>query len=81
MLADLHILATDPVFQGMGVGSALLSWGEALARKDGLNIYLDATDAGLPVYAKRGYEEFGDRIFAVDGSFKVSSSKVFARMC
>lgn len=71
-VADLHIIAIDPVYQGQGAAAALLSWGEGLARRDQMGVYLEATIAGYPVYNKRNYEVTGESIVASDGSFDVS---------
>ncbi len=72
LAADLHIIAVDPAYQGQGAAAALLSWGEELARRDQLGVYLEATIAGYPVYIKRKYEVTGELIAASDGSFDVS---------
>ncbi|KAJ5484189.1 hypothetical protein N7539_005985 [Penicillium diatomitis] len=61
----LDFLATTPSYQGRGVGSALLRWGTAKADEKQLRIYLEATEAGYPVYVKHGWkvveEVFFDR--------------------
>ncbi|OZJ04495.1 hypothetical protein BZG36_02668 [Bifiguratus adelaidae] len=53
----LELLATLPEYQGKGVGSMLLRWGCEQADRDGLQLYLDASPAGKPLYEKHGFLE------------------------
>ncbi|KAF3905678.1 hypothetical protein ABW21_db0209328 [Orbilia brochopaga] len=53
----LNILAVDPAFQRRGVGSRLVSWGVAKARRDGIPCALEASQAGKKVYLKSGFTE------------------------
>lgn len=51
----LDMLATHPDYQGQGAGSMLVRWGCALADKDGVPAYVDASKAGKPLYEKFGF--------------------------
>jgi GNAT superfamily N-acetyltransferase len=52
----LDILAVDPQFMRRGVGSALLSWGTALADEARWFTWLESTPVGYPVYIGYGFE-------------------------
>ncbi|KAF2137922.1 uncharacterized protein K452DRAFT_257132, partial [Aplosporella prunicola CBS 121167] len=53
----LSLLITDPNHQGRGAGGMLLRWGLERADKAGLITYLEATEAGRPVYKRFGFED------------------------
>lgn len=53
---DLKLLHTDPEQQKRGAGSMLLKWGADEADRLGLPSYLEASEAGRPLYEKFGYE-------------------------
>lgn len=61
---DLHLLHTDPEFQGRGAGSLLLNWGTKKADELGLPIYLESSPAGHRLYQKHGFEDV--QIFQAD---------------
>ncbi|KAI9004641.1 acyl-CoA N-acyltransferase [Gaertneriomyces semiglobifer] len=61
----LHLIATDPAYQGLGVGRLLLDFGLDKARKEGLPCYLEASPAGKPIYEHLGYEVVDQ--FEMDG--------------
>ncbi|KAK4046032.1 hypothetical protein OIV83_006421 [Microbotryomycetes sp. JL201] len=67
----LQILATDPAYYGKGAGSRLLLDGMRRAQEQGLAIYLDATEAGKPLYVKYGFVECAEPIALKDGSTSV----------
>jgi predicted N-acetyltransferase YhbS len=49
-------MATDPEYQGKGLGKALVQWGCEQADEEGVPAYTEATAAGRPLYAKLGFE-------------------------
>ena len=49
-------LFTDPVFQRRGIGNALVAYGNELADRAGLPIFLQGSPYGFPIYAKHGFE-------------------------
>jgi GNAT superfamily N-acetyltransferase len=49
-------LFTEPEFQGRGMGSALVEYGNVLADQEGLPIFLQASPFGYPIYTKGGFE-------------------------
>ncbi|KAJ1710411.1 hypothetical protein AFCA_001768 [Aspergillus flavus] len=51
----LDFLATDPEYQGRGIGSQMLKW--ATQKADSLNarMFLEATEEGYPLYKKYGW--------------------------
>lgn len=55
----LKILAVRPEWQGKGVGKAVLKHLLAEAGGKGLPVYLESSDAGVPVYAKVGFRNEG----------------------
>lgn len=71
--ARIRAMYTHPDWTRRGVGSQLLSLGEAAARAAGFSsIELGATIPGEPLYKARGYVEFGrDESATPDGARKV----------
>ncbi|KAK8041575.1 hypothetical protein PG994_014582 [Apiospora phragmitis] len=53
----LELLAVRKSYHGKGLGKHLLSWGLERADKDGLETYLQASPAGVPLYRKYGFED------------------------
>jgi GNAT superfamily N-acetyltransferase len=53
----LRFLATDPEFQRRGLGGMLLRQGIERADAEGRRIYLEATEAGRPLYEKLGWKD------------------------
>ncbi|KAF7904747.1 hypothetical protein EAF00_002081 [Botryotinia globosa] len=55
-----HILCkavfTEPSFQRRGMGNALVEYGNKLADKKGLPIFMQASPFGFPLYTKHGFE-------------------------
>ncbi|RAR09394.1 WD40 repeat-like protein [Stemphylium lycopersici] len=52
----LNQLATHPDYQGRGAARIMLDWGMEKADREGLAVYLDATEKGIPVYERRGFK-------------------------
>jgi GNAT superfamily N-acetyltransferase len=58
--AQIRYMATEAQYRGRGVGGAILSRLEALARADGARrIVLNARDGAVGFYARRGYSVVG----------------------
>jgi GNAT superfamily N-acetyltransferase len=55
----LKILAVHPEFQRQGIGTTLLEWGMEGAR-DGERVYLESSEAGMPLYLKKGFQILGE---------------------
>ena len=53
--AVLEVLCTLPEARGRGAAKMHLKWGEDLARKGGMPIWLDASPVGLGLYEKEGF--------------------------
>lgn len=49
-------LSTSESYKGRGAGSLILRYGCALADKEGLECYIDASPRGKQVYEKVGFE-------------------------
>ncbi|KAF7174475.1 hypothetical protein CNMCM5623_007358 [Aspergillus felis] len=58
----LELLATHPQHQGKGVGKALLDWGVRMADERNVQIYLEATPEGYPLYSKCGWRDMEDLV-------------------
>lgn len=54
---DLHMLHTDPTYQGCGAGSALMEWGIQKADELRLPIYLESSPKGHRFYQKHGFKD------------------------
>jgi GNAT superfamily N-acetyltransferase len=54
-------LFVRPEFQRKGLGGRLVEWGLRKAEKKGLQVYIEATEMGLPVYLRYGMVEV-DRV-------------------
>lgn len=52
----LHILATDPAFHRRGIGAMQLKWGLDEADRLGVEAYLEASQAGRPLYERWGFK-------------------------
>lgn len=51
------MLATLPEYQGQGAAGMLLRWGLEQADQMGVEAYVEASPAGLPVYRRFGWKE------------------------
>ncbi|KAH7253173.1 hypothetical protein FSOLCH5_013968 [Fusarium solani] len=51
----LNILYTHPDYRRQGVADMILNWGKKKADKMGVEMWLDATELGVPVYKKHGF--------------------------
>ncbi|GAA5906378.1 uncharacterized protein JCM6883_005528 [Sporobolomyces salmoneus] len=58
----LSLLAIDPATQRTGAGAKLLEWGCREADKAGVAMLLEASDVGVGLYRKWGFEMFGEPI-------------------
>ncbi|KAF2181598.1 acyl-CoA N-acyltransferase [Zopfia rhizophila CBS 207.26] len=59
----LHILITDPDHHRRGAGGMLVRWGVAQADEAQLPTYLEASDAGRPLYERFGFYQVKETIF------------------
>ncbi|KAI5458830.1 hypothetical protein BGZ63DRAFT_52758 [Mariannaea sp. PMI_226] len=51
----LNILFTHPDYRRQGVADLILAWGKQKADEMGVEMWLDATKYGVPVYEKHGF--------------------------
>jgi GNAT superfamily N-acetyltransferase len=57
----LPLIAADPVFQGQGLGSALMEAALARVDQDRLPAYLESSNPrNIPLYARYGFEPIGE---------------------
>lgn len=54
-VTDLNILFTSPQHRRQGVADLLLRWGIKKADEMGVEMWLDATSQGVPVYERYGF--------------------------
>jgi GNAT superfamily N-acetyltransferase len=54
---DVQLLATAPAYQRRGLGNRLLKHVLQMADKEGKMAYIEATDAGFPIYLKLGWKQ------------------------
>ncbi|KAL6237493.1 hypothetical protein BDW75DRAFT_78628 [Aspergillus navahoensis] len=53
---ELEGICVHPDYQGKGIAKRLLAWGIAEAERLGVDVYLEATEAGRPVYERMGFQ-------------------------
>lgn len=58
-------LCVDPVWRRQGIAKMLLQWGLDRAQEEGVVVGLDATEVGMIVYTKMGFEVVG--VIEVEG--------------
>lgn len=54
-LPDLNIIYTHPDYRRQGIADIILKWGIEKAESMGVEMWLDATVYGVPVYQKHGF--------------------------
>ncbi|KAF4462553.1 GNAT family acetyltransferase [Fusarium albosuccineum] len=55
----LNILYTHPDYRRQGVADLIMNWGKQKADEMGVEMWLDATEYGVPVYKKHGFTVVG----------------------
>jgi len=63
----LEIIATRPDWQGKGAAGKLLRWGLERADQQGVEVYLEASPDGKPIYEHFGFEEVERLVVDLDG--------------
>ncbi|KAL4899930.1 hypothetical protein BDW74DRAFT_162710 [Aspergillus multicolor] len=64
---ELEALFVHPDYQGRGIGKRFLAWGVEQAERLGLDLYLEATEAGRPLYEKTGFQGLKKVDYGLDG--------------
>lgn len=59
----LHMLVTDPEHHRRGAGALLVKWGTAQADAANLPSFLEASNAGRPLYARLGFVPVHEEVF------------------
>jgi len=60
-LGHLDSIAVEPKARGRGIGSALVEFGLAQARADGVGVHLETgTPRNVPLYERFGFRVYGD---------------------
>ncbi|KAF2793092.1 acyl-CoA N-acyltransferase [Melanomma pulvis-pyrius CBS 109.77] len=59
----LHMLVTDPEHHRRGAGALLVKWGTAQADAANLPSFLEASEAGRPLYARLGFAPVHVEVF------------------
>jgi len=54
-ILDLNIIFTHPDYRRQGAGDLILEWGIRKAEEMGVEMWLDATVYGVPLYRKHGF--------------------------
>lgn len=63
----LELVATRPEFQGKGAAGMLLRWGLEQADRDGVEVYLEASPEGKPIYEHFGFGELESMVIDLEG--------------
>ena len=67
-LLHAHIIAVHPCAQGHGIGRHLLRWGQDLAQRENLPLYLESTLEAVGFYEKGRFKRLsGDCVIDVEG--------------
>ncbi|KOS41871.1 hypothetical protein ACN38_g7252 [Penicillium nordicum] len=64
----LDMLGTHPDYRCRGAGSILVRWGCEIADREGVGAYIDASKAGIPLYAKHGFVDLSDPAVPSEGA-------------
>ncbi|KAG9238704.1 acyl-CoA N-acyltransferase [Amylocarpus encephaloides] len=76
-----QLLAIDRLYQRKGLGSMLLKHVLDMADAEGRKVYIEATDAGWPLYKKLGFEDID--IIEIDvskwGGDRIGTNKIMMR--
>lgn len=67
VIIGVLLLVAHPDFQGRGAATQLLRYGLDIADKEGKQTYIEASDAGYPLYAKLGWEVVD--LIDIEGSY------------
>ena len=59
----LHMLITDPAHHRRGAGALLVKWGIEQADAHNLPSFLEASEAGKPLYARSGFVAVHEEVF------------------
>ena len=54
-LSGLNILFTHPDYRRQGIANLMMEWGKKKANETGVEMWLDATIYGIPLYKKHGF--------------------------
>lgn len=61
---DLNIIFTHPDYRRQGIADLIMKWGINKAEAMGVEMWLDATRYGVPVYEKHGFSIVHENNFA-----------------
>ncbi|KAE9577267.1 hypothetical protein CGCF415_v001176 [Colletotrichum fructicola] len=64
--AFLNILFTIPEYRRRGAASLVMDWGVGRADCVGLDVYIEASEGGKPLYEKYGFEAIEESYYEVD---------------
>lgn len=56
------MLGTHPDYRCRGAASVLVAWGCEKADRDGVAVYVDASEAGAALYQRFGFENRSDPV-------------------
>ncbi|OJJ46790.1 hypothetical protein ASPZODRAFT_166988 [Penicilliopsis zonata CBS 506.65] len=59
---ELDLLCTHPLYQGQGIGAAMIKWGTDKADAAKAHIYLQATADAHPLYCRLGWETLDEAV-------------------
>lgn len=80
-VADLSGLAVHPDYQRQGIAGKLMQFGLDRADEEGLPIYLTASEKGVALYSKYGFEPRGD-VMMMHGKLTANTAMIRrAPMC
>lgn len=57
------MLITDPEHHRRGAGALLVKWGTSRADTHNLSSFLEASEAGKPLYSRLGFEAVHEEVF------------------
>lgn len=68
----VRYMCVDPSYRRYGIGRRMMEWGCQQYNAEMVDVYLEATSEGEPLYKKFGFQKVGEQVLEVDGVARVA---------